>query len=423
MSRNNNINKNNTKDNTKDTTKIKYKDNAYRQAAWRKPMQLLMLTVLALCWLSIGLYYLASEPKDYSAAERRKLAAAPSLTYSSIKNGSYLPSLEDYLKDQFPARENFRSVKTASSLYGFLRLQDNGYAIRDGHLGRMDMALNESSVAYACTQMRSLYDIYLADSGCRVYYCIIPDKNYYLQLSNPSYPTLDYGAMDMQIQGLLDFATPIDIRNDLSLSSFYLTDTHWKQESLLPAAETILSAMSAKDGVFPSAKELNPTEEIPPAGEYHVETALERFHGVLCGNMGWYAPSEPMRYLTSERTLSAEVSHLENRDCVTVYDPYYLTYDGPGADPYSFFLSGSSAFITIKNMSYGQSGELIVFRDSFGSSIAPLFLTGYDQITLIDTRYINPSLLGDYIEFKDQDVLFLYSTLLINNSYTMKEPL
>ncbi len=396
------------------------------QNTWQKPLQLLMLAVLFLCWLSVGLSYLISEPNDYSAAERRRLASAPALTFSSIKNGFYLSSMENYVKDQFPARDSFRNVKTASSLYGFLRLQDNGYAIRDGHLALMDMTLNESSVTYACTQMQYLYDTYLADSGCHVYYCIIPDKNYYLQLSDPSYPTLDYEAMDTQIQDLLDFASPIDIRNDLALSSFFRTDTHWKQESLVPAANTILSAMSADDRLTSSTE------------EYSIETALDSFHGVLCGNMGWDIPSEPMHYLTNDRIRSAEAVHLENNGCNTVYDPYYLSYDGPGVDPYSFFLSGSSAFVTIKNTaalpaasetsaageqpSIMQSRELIVFRDSFGSSIAPLFLAGYDQITLIDTRYINPSILGDYITFTDQDVLFLYSTLLINSSYSLKAP-
>lgn len=398
-----------------------------QETPWQKPLQLLMLTVLFLCWLLVGGYYLISEPKEYSAAERRRLAAAPALTFTSIKNGSYLSSMENYVKDQFPARDSFRNVKTASSLYGFLRLQDNGYAIRDGHLALMDMALNEASVTYACTQMRYLYDAYLAGSRCHVYYCIIPDKNYYLQLSAPSYPTLDYEAMDTQIQDLLDFASPIDIRNALTLASFFRTDTHWKQESLVPAADTILSAMSADDRLTSSTE------------EYSVETALDSFHGVLCGNMGWDIPSEPMYYLTSDRIQSAETSHLETSDCSTVYDPHYLTYDGPGADPYSFFLSGSSAFVTIKNtaashaasetsaaeeqLSIPQSRELVVFRDSFGSSIAPLFLAGYDKITLIDTRYINPSILGDYITFTDQDVLFLYSTLLINSSYSLKAPL
>ena len=35
---------------------------------------------------------------------------------------------------------------------------------------------------------------------------------------------------------------------------------------------------------------------------------------------------------------------------------------------------------------------------------------------LIDIRYISSKLLGEYIEFNDQDVLFLYSTLVLNQN-------
>lgn len=58
----------------------------------------------------------------------------------------------------------------------------------------------------------------------------------------------------------------------------------------------------------------------------------------------------------------------------------------------------------------------MLFRDSFGSSIAPLLLENYSQITLIDLRYISKDVLEDYIEFDKQDVLFLYSTLVLNQN-------
>ena len=76
--------------------------------------------------------------------------------------------------------------------------------------------------------------------------------------------------------------------------------------------------------------------------------------------------------------------------------------------------------LTIENPDYNGTKELIVFRDSYGSSLIPLLATGYSKITVVDTRYISPKLLSQYIEFKDQDVLFMYSTLIINNSETMK---
>lgn len=76
--------------------------------------------------------------------------------------------------------------------------------------------------------------------------------------------------------------------------------------------------------------------------------------------------------------------------------------------------------LTIENPAYNGTKELIVFRDSYGSSLIPLLVTGYSKITVVDTRYISPKLLNQYIEFKDQDVLFMYSTLIINNSTTLK---
>ena len=76
--------------------------------------------------------------------------------------------------------------------------------------------------------------------------------------------------------------------------------------------------------------------------------------------------------------------------------------------------------LTIENPDYNGTRELIVFRDSYGSSLIQLLVTGYSKVTVVDTRYISPKLLNQYIEFKDQDVLFMYSTLIINNSTTLK---
>ena len=91
-----------------------------------------------------------------------------------------------------------------------------------------------------------------------------------------------------------------------------------------------------------------------------------------------------------------------------------------GKDPYEMFLSGSLSLITIENENAKTDKELVIFRDSFGSSIAPLFVEGYKKITLVDIRYIHPDMLEKYIEFNNQDVLFMYSTSVLNNSETIK---
>ena len=44
----------------------------------------------------------------------------------------------------------------------------------------------------------------------------------------------------------------------------------------------------------------------------------------------------------------------------------------------------------------------------------------YSRVTLVDIRYIHPDQIGDYVNFQNQDVLFLYSTLILNSGRSLK---
>jgi len=76
--------------------------------------------------------------------------------------------------------------------------------------------------------------------------------------------------------------------------------------------------------------------------------------------------------------------------------------------------------LEITNPNVNNGKELVIFRDSFGSSLTPLLLDGYSKVTLVDIRYIASDLIGDYITFDDQDVLFVYSTSVLNSSAMFK---
>ena len=89
-------------------------------------------------------------------------------------------------------------------------------------------------------------------------------------------------------------------------------------------------------------------------------------------------------------------------------------------DKYDKYLSGASSIIDIVNPTSNSNKELIVFRDSYGSSLIPLLIEGYKKITVIDIRYVSSKILSNYIKFNNQDVLFMYSILTINNSFFMR---
>ena len=89
-------------------------------------------------------------------------------------------------------------------------------------------------------------------------------------------------------------------------------------------------------------------------------------------------------------------------------------------DLYDVFLSGAASLLTIENPKAATDRELIVFRDSFGSSLVPLLVHDYKTVTLVDIRYIGSAFVGDKVDFHGQDVLFLYSTLVLNSSNSLK---
>ena len=109
------------------------------------------------------------------------------------------------------------------------------------------------------------------------------------------------------------------------------------------------------------------------------------------------------------------MKHLEYGD-KPVYDEQKLG----GLDLYDIFLSGASSYIEITNPNATNEKELIIFRDSYGSSLAPLLIPYYSKITLIDLRYINYDIVANLTDFEHKDVLFIYSAQVINNSNLLK---
>ena len=89
-------------------------------------------------------------------------------------------------------------------------------------------------------------------------------------------------------------------------------------------------------------------------------------------------------------------------------------------DSYDVFLSGASSFIEIKNNNLQDNSSLIIFRDSFASSLIPLLLPYYNEVIVIDLRYIDYSIVKEKIDLNNSDILFLYSTLIINSSDILK---
>lgn len=359
---------------------------------------ILQSVLFLLCLLSLSALCIFCPPKAYSDTERRPLKQFPDFNLSAITSGRFMTDFEEYALDQFPIRDSFRAIKALTAAKVFAQTDNNGLYLSDGILCKMEYPLDSESVIYASGRFRSIYETYLKDTDAKVYASVIPDKNAFL--AEPSgHLSMDYPKLYATVKDQTDFASYIDITPCLSIEDYYATDTHWRQEALIDTANTLASAMGTE-----------------LSEHYTVNSLDEPFYGVYAGQYGLAVEPDRLCYLTNNMISGYRVFDHQNGKEIPVYDLEKVQ----SKDPYEMFLSGPLSLITIENPNAKTEKELIVFRDSFASSIAPLLATGYRKVTLVDIRYLPSGVLGEYIAFDSQDILFLYSSLILNNSATMK---
>lgn len=336
---------------------------------------------------------LITKNQELSYSERRRLATLPEITITNIFNGKITNSLETYLTDHFVFRDTFRSIKTVFNLKIFNKKDTNNLYYENNHIFKIEYPLKEDKVTNFINKINKLYETHFQNNN--VYLSIIPDKNYY---SKNDYLTLDYNKLITDVStNINDNIKYIDITNSLTLNDYYRTDIHWKQENL----QNVVNALS-KEMFFNTMND-------------YKENEYNDFYGTYYGQLGLKVEPDKLIYLTNDIINNSSIVDMDSKT-TTVYE-----LDSLGKmDSYDVFLSGATPLVEITSNNTTSEKELIIFRDSFTSSLAPLLLDGYKKITLIDLRYINSSLLTNYLTINNQDILFLYNTTIINNSDMLK---
>lgn len=344
-----------------------------------------------------GLLSLCLPEQTYSDSERRSLTAMPALSWDGVWSGRFMSGFEAHATDTFPFRDSLRSVKALAGTGIFHRQDNHGIYVAQGHIAAMEYPVDTDSLRRCAERFRHICETYLTEENS-VFLSVIPDKNAFLA-EESGHPAADYSALEKQMKEFADFAQYIPVSDLLERDDYYRTDPHWRQERITDVAERLADSMGA---------------ELTDDWEVHI---LDRdFYGAYYGQAALPLPPDDLYYLTGPDINGCVAYDWQNGKAM----PVYQMEDAMGRDPYEMFLSGSLSLITIDNPQAPQNKRLILFRDSFGSALAPLLVSGYGKITLVDIRYIHPDLLGQFVDFEACDVLFLYSTLVLNHGETLK---
>lgn len=342
--------------------------------------------------ISLFLINVIKEDTDISVAERRKLATMPELTTKSLFDGTYFKKFDSYVTDQFVERDAFRKIKIDIELS--TKGEYNNLYLYDDYIIEEIFPLNSNSINNLTSKINYIKDTYLNDNS-NIYYTIIPDKNYFVNKGNLK---LDYNKLQDMMKSNLTNLNYINIFDKLTLDNYYKTDTHWKEEDLFNVANTIANQMNFD------------------ITNNNVVNTITTFKGSYAGRLSVTKDIDTIKTISNPSTLNSSVYNYETKKYTDIYDYTKIN----SLDKYDIYLSGAVPIIDIINNNSSSDKELIVFRDSYGSSLIPLLIEGYKKITVIDIRYISSKILNKYIDFNDQDVLFMYSILTINNSFSIR---
>lgn len=354
---------------------------------------LIIFTIFFACILS---------PKEeISLSERRPLDQFPEFTWERLWNGKFFEDFEGFSSDQLVLREPLRNLKAKLRYNVLQRLENNGIYIKDGNAIKIDNELNESLITSNVLIWQKVVNRYFKEAN--LYYSIIPDKNYYA--AGKFYPQLDYDKFNSVVSANKPSkAKEIDVSDLLELEDFYKTDLHWDQSLIVDIAEKVANAMGTTvDGLDKYTKEF-----------------VEDFYGAYYRQSALPLAPDKITLLHSEVLDSAKVYYwqLVGGQYQKVEGDLYPESGKTSADMYDVFLSGIQPIVEIENTLEKNGKTLVLFRDSFGSSFAPLLLSGYERVVMIDTRAIMSDMLGmiNGLDLSATDVLFMYSTTALNSA-------
>lgn len=360
-----------------------------------------LIALFLVILLAVPIISAASPDLLVSETERRPLAQFMDYsqylgTHYGVDLADYLAYLETCLLDQFPYRDRLRALNSIARYYSLGQRDVNLYYKSGGHLGKLDPLLQEKALERALTLFGKVSSETFDGQGKHLF-ALIPDKNVFMA-DEGAYPHYTYKEIYDLVASQLDEKTGIlGLVHILSLDDYYRTDPHWNQTRLHKLAAYILDALGRPE---------------PDSESYQEIEGLRDYLGTYAGQAALPVEPDRLTWLTSPIL-----------DRLALYDPVsgektgvYQTDKLQGMDPYDFFMGGAKPLLVIENDLAGDGRQLVVFRDSFGSSLIPLLAGSYQRVVVIDLRYITMEAARSLVSIDpSSDVLHLYSTSVLNS--------
>ncbi len=368
----------------------------------------------------------------YSEFENTKLQQKPKLTWESFFDSSYSTSYETYVNDQFPARDQWITLKAVAEI-GLGKKENNNVIYgKDGYLFEKLQIIEQpdSSAGTNVVNMLQIqrnqkfmneffqmYDFPVTFALAPNSYAVMTDKlplGTELPDQEKMIPEIYNSFDEDEDLTYLNFLDTLRAHQDEYI--YYRTDHHW---TTLGAYYAYVDYCEAKGFAPISLDELEANEVEDFYGTYYSKCKKP---GQKADVITWYDVSVDSFQFTGDvkneaLTAQGKVTEWNGIPMISVNSMYQLE-QFETRDKYAAFTWGNNGLtqiVTGHNRNPGEKpSRLLLIKDSFANSMVPFLTYHYDEIWIVDPRSTPVSMktLLTENEFDDIFVLYNVSTFL-----------
>ena len=346
----------------------------------KKHSELITIILFCLIVFTFAIAFFVIPDAEYSEQEKRPLEQAPELNTDDFFSGQYAKDINKYYADQFPLRNLFVKIKSASELALF-KGENNGVLYSYDQLAMKDFAANN---IYEFEQATEKTDrIYLdsvqvqlesvnvlADKLKVPLVTVIPPRTIDIADSKFSYDRPDgdkiFDMMNETLNentGYIDTLSLLRPKYEDGEYVYYRTDHHWTTLGAYYVYCEIMESLGCEDLIIPKE-------------EFSIE-AIENFVGSTAANANFPFFKKDV----------IEIWHLnDDNEYEVIADGedmggFYVKSFADTEDKYSLFMGGVHNTVSITKRDSDRK-TLLIARDSFSDCLVPFLAREFNIVTV-----------------------------------------
>ena len=336
---------------------------------------------------------IAVPDREKSESENRVLKQFPSISLSSIFDGSFMKNFETYFNDQFPFRDKLIAFKTDFER-SLGKTNENGvYIGKDGFLFEEPAKVEKKKINELT---KAIATFSKNNRKLKKAFILSPNSSDILKDKLPTALELPdrSGAFKTIKKALSSFSwvdckTAFEKREDKT-ELFYRTDHHWTTRAAYIAFKGLADAW-----------------ELETKGKgYSYYTVSDSFRGTLSSSAAVNDATDKIEICVPKKQAGTYTVLYESsgRKTATLFENEKLKQK----NQYEVFLGGNYDKVIISTTAE-TTATLLVFKDSYANCLLPMLTPYFSKIVVIDPRYFSDSLKGVMSETQFTHILFVYN--------------